>query len=201
MFLTTLIALVLSTTLSDLIPPDIQQQTGLVNLTSRQQQELANYLVQFMQPNPPENQRVTLAENLHGGRVLKLSDKSIWEVAPQDVNITSLWLTPFPVTIGHSPDPYYPSTLTNQVSGTTVHVRSIQTENPADLPPAMPPQQPNPYGQPPAPSSPYGNAPAPYGQPPSGKSSPYGKAPSPTAPQNPPSAPNTPSMQNAPNGT
>ena len=133
MFFTTLVAAILSTTLSELIPPDIQRQTGLVNLTSRQQQELADYLVQYMQPSDPNQQTLTVAENLHGGRVLKLSDKSIWEVAPQDVNLTSLWLTPFPVTIGYTTDPYYPNTLTNQVSGTTVRVRRIQTENPAEL--------------------------------------------------------------------
>ena len=138
MFLTVLITLILSTSLSDLIPPDVQQQTGLVNLTSRQQQELADYLVQYMQPTASDNKSLTLAENLHGGRVLKLNDGSIWEVAPQDVNLTSLWLTPFPITIGNTADPYYPNTLTNQVSGTTVHVRRIQTENPADLPPARP---------------------------------------------------------------
>ncbi len=130
-----LLALFLATSLGDYMPPDVQQRTGITSLTRRQQSELASWLANYMEPSKtPVKKELTLAENYHGGRVLQLNDNTIWEVAPEDVHYTGLWITPFPILLGEGSNPRYPQTLTNLVSGTTVHVRQIYTVNPPDLP-------------------------------------------------------------------
>ena len=89
---------------------------------------------------PPDGP-LAITENLHGGRVLRLSDNSIWEVAPEDINYTQLWVTPFRVKIDYTGNQEFPYTLTNETSQTSVRVRHVETMNPEDLPqePKMPP--------------------------------------------------------------
>ena len=82
----------------------------------------------------PPAEPLTINENLHGGRVLRLNDNSIWEVAPEDINYTQLWVTPFQVKVKYVGHGEYPYTLTNEVSQTTVKVRHIETMNPSNLP-------------------------------------------------------------------
>ena len=134
--------LLLSAALSDYMPIEVQQQTGITSLTRAQQEQLTSWLAQNMSAQKHQKtESVSLAENYHGGRVLQLTDQTIWEVAPQDVTYTALWITPFPIQIGTSSDPTYPNTLTNLTSGTTVRVRQIDTINPPDIPkePQLPP--------------------------------------------------------------
>ncbi|MCB1117649.1 MAG: hypothetical protein KDK50_03595 [Chlamydiia bacterium] len=89
----------------------------------------------------PPAEPLAITENLHGGRVLRLSDNSIWEVAPEDINYTQLWVTPFRVKIDYTGNVDYPYTLTNETSQTSVRVRHVDTMSPEDLPqePPMPP--------------------------------------------------------------
>jgi len=130
-----LLALFLAANLSDYMPPDVQQKTGITSLTRQQQNELAGWLALYMGPSTtPVQKPLVLAENYHGGRVLQLSDGTIWEVAPEDVNYTGLWIMPFRVALGQSDNPIYPQTLTDLTTGTTVRVRQIYTVNPSDIP-------------------------------------------------------------------
>ncbi len=91
----------------------------------------------------PSNEPLTINENLHGGRVLRLNDNSMWEVAPKDVNYTQLWVTPFEVRVTHTGNSDYPYTLTNETSNTSVRVRHVETMNPSDLPKEPPPPPPS----------------------------------------------------------
>ena len=164
-----LLALFLAANLGDYMPPDVQQRTGITSLTRRQQGELANWLSNNMQASEtPAKKELTLAENYHGGRVLQLNDGSIWEVAPEDVNYTGLWITPFPIHVSESTNPRYPYKLTNLVSGTSVHVRRIYTVNPPDIPKEPPVDDKRPEAQYPTPQQ----KPIPPAKPPKHKAKP-----------------------------
>ena len=69
--------------------------------------------------------RIYLTENLYGGKNLRFSDGSLYEIAPQDMDKTSLWLTPFDVQIAESSDPAYPYTLTNPFTQQTVKAKLV----------------------------------------------------------------------------
>lgn len=74
------------------------------------------------------NQDLLLEENLHGGRFLKLNNGTIWEVAPQDLQITEIWIFPFPLNLEKSNNPTYPYYLVNLRSKTKVLVRPLSRE-------------------------------------------------------------------------
>ena len=68
---------------------------------------------------------LTLEENLHNGRIIKLSDGSSWEVAPQDLHISEIWVLPITIEVEKSDHPVYPYYLVNKTSGTRVLVRTV----------------------------------------------------------------------------
>lgn len=70
---------------------------------------------------------LTLAENLQGGSQLRLSDGSLYEVAPEDRQKTTFWLTPIPMTVGQGGSTQYPATLTNTLTGVTVKAKKVGT--------------------------------------------------------------------------
>ena len=104
---------------------------------------------------------LTIVENLHNGKVLKLSNGTLWEVAPQDVEITEIWIFPFPLKLEKSGNKQYPFYLVNLHSKTKILVRHIgptevpQGQSPSQESPEQPqePEQPQ-AGKPPAPAKP-----------------------------------------------
>lgn len=72
-----------------------------------------------------QNQELTVEENLHGGKVLVLSDGSAWEVAPQDIKNSQLWILPSPLKIEKSDDPIYSYRITNMQTNSSILVRPI----------------------------------------------------------------------------
>ena len=96
---------------------------------------------------------LVIEENLHGGKILKLSNGTIWEVAPQDVKITEIWIFPFPLELKKSTNSAYPYYLINKNSKTKVLVRPLsgpektQTEQPSSSPSQQQPKQ-SPYPAP-----------------------------------------------------
>ncbi len=103
-----------------------------------------------------KNQKKLLtAESLQGGKRLRISDGTTWEVAPRDVKKVMAWELPFSLTLRKSGRRDYPYYLTNEKLGMQVLVRSLGRSNmqtPApqqkDTPPAepkpTPPSQPSP---------------------------------------------------------
>jgi len=75
----------------------------------------------------PKNPDTTISVNeiIQGGKYLKLSDGSYWEIEPDAVPLTGSWLLAPTITITKSPDPAYPYHLTNTTSNTTVLAKKI----------------------------------------------------------------------------
>ena len=78
---------------------------------------------------------LTIVENLHNGKVLKLNNGTLWEVAPQDVELTEIWIFPFPLKLEKSNNVHYPYYLVNLHSKTKILVRPLASaENPQGQP-------------------------------------------------------------------
>lgn len=54
-----------------------------------------------------------IAENIDGGRFIKLEDGSLWEISPLDIVNTCIWLVVSDIAIVESNDPNYPYILIN----------------------------------------------------------------------------------------
>jgi hypothetical protein len=70
---------------------------------------------------------LTLSLNINGGKKLLLSDHSLYEIAPDDVNISSAWLSPVTIEVSSSGDPNYPEKLTNVDSGSSVRAKLLKS--------------------------------------------------------------------------
>ena len=78
-----------------------------------------------------------LESNLNNGTAIQLSDKSVWEINPQDVPITQGWITPTEIIITQSGNRDYPVQLTNSLTGSSVSARKTvlaPTKPPAGTP-------------------------------------------------------------------
>lgn len=75
--------------------------------------------------NVQQGQDITIEENLHGGKVLILSDGSSWEIAPQDLNISQLWILPVPLKIEKSNNSTYPYRIINMNSNSAILARPL----------------------------------------------------------------------------
>ena len=87
--------------------------------------KLENILSKASSPTDNNHQELTIEENRHGGKVLILSNKTMWEVAPQDVVITEIWIFPFPLEIQKSDNKTYPYYIVNKNSQTKILVRPL----------------------------------------------------------------------------
>jgi hypothetical protein len=107
-----------------------QKQTGVYCLTPAQRSALENWIEKHCQLHCAEQRSaptkgLSLYTNLDGGKRLELSDGNIYEVAPEDLAVSSSWVTPFPIKVESGSDPHYPLELTNIQTGRTIRVRRI----------------------------------------------------------------------------
>ena len=118
-----------------------KQQTGVVNLTLKQKQALAAWIdghytltseaqssnpTQPAQPNAAmQEHALTLSVNSQNGQQLLLSDGSRWQIHPQDVKISSIWLTPITVGLKRGTDPNFPYIITNLSTNQSVRAKQI----------------------------------------------------------------------------
>lgn len=70
-------------------------------------------------------QELTVQENLHGGKVLLLSDGTKWEVAPQNLDISSTWIFPVPMKVEKTGSGNYPYRIININSQSSVLARLL----------------------------------------------------------------------------
>ena len=127
-------------TLSDTMSIPTQKKTGVIDLSYQQKLALEQWLNDnFVLKNQPEAKKkveteVYLSQNINNGQKLELSDGSVWEVQPEDVNKASFWITPFPLEILPNEDPLdntvYPKKILNKYTGVTVKVKELRAPNP-----------------------------------------------------------------------
>ena len=122
--------------LDEVMTQEEQKKTGVYRLTVNQKIELEAWLnrrfvvkapVAAILPTP-----LSMSINIDNGKKIELSDNSIWEVAPEDVAIASVWITSFPVLLSASGNPQYPMLITNTESGEGIKARKAE---PAAVPP------------------------------------------------------------------
>jgi hypothetical protein len=130
--------------LDEVMSKDEQKTTGVANLSRMQKLALEawlnkNFVVKGKAEAPQP--QLSLSINIDNGQKLELSDNSLWEIAPNDVQTSAVWITPFPVKITSSGDPDYPCLIVNLNSGASVKARPISSA--ATLPSPTPQKLPN----------------------------------------------------------
>lgn len=113
--------------LDTLMTPDEQRITGVRTLTPQQKKALEVWIDKNFVKNPAGQNAIYLSVNLNNGQRLQLSDNSIYQIAPQDVPVSSLWITPFPIMIQPNNDPNYPVKLVNANTGVSVRAKKISS--------------------------------------------------------------------------
>jgi hypothetical protein len=61
----------------------------------------------------PRGSVLHLDINMKGGHRLLLNDSSVWDVDPEDIEISRLWLSPFPMEITKGGSSLYPYLIIN----------------------------------------------------------------------------------------
>lgn len=104
-----------------------QRKTGVTKLNRKQKLALEAWLndhfITKEEQISQEKEPLSLSINIDNGQKLQLSDDSIWEVYPQDVDISAVWITPFPLQIEKSTNPTYPFLLKNTRTQMSVRAR------------------------------------------------------------------------------
>lgn len=116
--------------LDDVMTQEEQKKTGVSRLTTQQKIELENWMNRtfVLKTNPSSNsQTLYLSINIDGGAKLRLSDNSLWQVAPSDVPQAAGWLLPVPLEIQESKDPQYPYYLVNPQTQEKVKVKKLSS--------------------------------------------------------------------------
>lgn len=117
--------------INDLMSIEDQQRTGVIKLSQKQKMELATWITEHCYRSPkctsPENasstSHLSISLNVYNGKILQLSDNSVWEVAPEDRTISQGWLNSVPLKLSSSGDQKYPYMLTNTQNHTSIKVR------------------------------------------------------------------------------
>lgn len=103
--------------------------------------------VQMQTPSAAENQQeLSLSLNIGKGANLELSNGDVYAIDPDYQVYSSLWITPFKVSLSDSEDPLFPVKITNLTTGTSVNGRLLEPNEKkrllaprAPLPPPQPP--------------------------------------------------------------
>ncbi|MBX7066968.1 MAG: hypothetical protein K1X28_07040 [Parachlamydiales bacterium] len=109
-----------------------QKETGVAKLNIQERAALRDWIEDHYTKKMVAQKSTApiLQEVLKGGRFVRLSDSSLWEIEPGDTPITQSWITPTEIKIGQSTDTQYPYTLTNHLTGSTVKARKAQKVTP-----------------------------------------------------------------------
>ncbi len=105
-----------------------QKETGLAKLNLQERMALRDWIEEHYTKKivAQKNSGPILQEVLKGGKFIRLSDHSLWEIDPDDTPITQSWITPNEIKIGQSSDTEYPYSLTNSLTGSSVRARKAQ---------------------------------------------------------------------------
>jgi hypothetical protein len=104
-----------------------QTKTGVIRLNQKQKSELAKWLVKHGYYEDLQSYQVlhaaTVSINIKNGKMLELSDNSVWEIAPEDTDISASWLSAIPIKVTKSKHPDFPYLLTNMLNNTSVKAK------------------------------------------------------------------------------
>lgn len=113
--------------INDLMSIEDQNKTGVIRLNQKQKMELAKWLVKHGYYDDLKSYEVlhavTVSINIHNGKIIQLSDDSVWEIAPDDVVTSQSWLSAIPIKITKSKNPQYPYILTNLLNNSFVKAK------------------------------------------------------------------------------
>ncbi|MBY0528649.1 MAG: hypothetical protein K2P51_00475 [Rhabdochlamydiaceae bacterium] len=138
--------------LDDVMDKNLQKKAGIEDLSPKQKRVLETWLNDtFVLKSETEKalpvSSLTLSININNGKQLRLSDDTLWDIDPSDYSITATWVTPFPVQMGDSGNPNYPTLLTNLNTKISVRAKPAESIAPAPQPqetpsPTLPKQTP-----------------------------------------------------------
>lgn len=103
------------------------KDTGLAKLTIQERTNLREWLEEhYARKMIAQNKNTPRVEEvLKSGKFVRLTDKSLWEIDPQDTPITQSWITPSEIKVEETEDRQYPYSLTNKLTGSTVKARKV----------------------------------------------------------------------------
>lgn len=118
--------------LEDVMSQEEQLKTGVYNLNHDQKLELENWINNTfvlknstMAPNEEPIATLTFDLVLANGKFVQLSDQSLYEISPDDIPKTAVWLLPFPIALKASGNADYPVLLVNQNTGESVKGKKV----------------------------------------------------------------------------
>ena len=105
-----------------------KKSTGYDSLTADEKSNLNKWIFEHfsLHADPLGSTPLSLSINIDSGKKLQLSDGSLWEIAPEDQNISSVWLTPFQIEIKPSNSKTYPFSIHNLNSQESVKAKEIK---------------------------------------------------------------------------
>ena len=125
-----MLILVLAAALTfDAMSEEELKQTGLSKLSLEERVQLREWIEDHCSKKvvvQNKTARPVLQEVLKGGKYVRLSDHSLWEIDPQDTPITQSWITVTEIKAKESGNQEYPYTLTNNLTGSVVKARRVQ---------------------------------------------------------------------------
>ena len=104
------------------------KKTGLAKLTLEERLHLREWIEERYAKKivaQTKSRGPVLQEVLKGGKFIRLSDNSLWEIDPKDTPITQSWITVTEIKAAETSDPDYPYTLTNSLTGSTVRAQQV----------------------------------------------------------------------------
>lgn len=125
-----------------------KKSTGIYKLTDKEKASLQQWIdAKYQKRKSSETSAAepmvkgihpTLSENLMNSQYLRLSDGTLWNVRPEDVPIAQAWITPVPIVVSQSTNPFFSYKLTNKISGSSVLARKADKLPQTGSPPLAP---------------------------------------------------------------
>ena len=113
--------------------PEEQKKTGISKLTEAEQRHLEQWINENLDKkskphSQPFGMDLYVSEVINGGQRIRLSDNTLYELTPEDWVKAQAWIGLTKVQVTHSPNEYYPFTITNPNSGYSVKARLIRAD-------------------------------------------------------------------------
>jgi hypothetical protein len=119
-------------TLDHEMTPQERKKTGVSKLTDKEKASLQQWVdTHYEKRGAPlgqdetVEQRSLLQEVLRNGSYIRLANGTLWNINPDDTNISQGWITPVDILVTQSGDPAYPYKLTNSLTGSALRARKV----------------------------------------------------------------------------
>lgn len=126
-----MLAWIIAAALFELNMSDAEKaQTGISRLTIQERAALERWIEDHHTRKTVAQNKKTdpvLQEVLRGGKFIRLSDGSLWEINPKDTPITQSWINPVEIDVKPADSQEYPYLLINSLTGSSVQAKKIQS--------------------------------------------------------------------------